>query len=296
MSVQIRTALDWDDVRVFLAVARTGSLSAAARTLAVNHTTIARRLAGLERDLGGRPLLERTADGYRLTSSGAAAMAEAERMEVAADGFRQKVRTGDELVGLVRVSAVASFAERRLAGPLARLTLQHAGLVVELAGEDRNVSVERGDADVAIRFGRPASGEALTRRVGEVAFRLYAAPAYIAEYPAADWTFIGFTEQVENVSPAARQIRRLAEERPIGLRCTTLAAQREAAAAGGGVALLPDWVAAEDPRLAPVAALGTLPDWSQPVWLVLRPDVSRVARVRLVADTLLGALQPPGGA
>lgn len=296
MTVQIRAPLDWDDVRVFLAVARTGSLSAAARTLAVNHTTIARRLARLEADLGGRPLIERTPEGYRVTASGAAAMAEAERMEAAADGFRQKVQTGDELVGLVRVSAVASFAERRLAAPLARLAAQHPGLVVELSGEDRNVSIERGDADLAVRFGRPSGGEALTRRIGEAAFRLYASPTYVAERTAADWIFIGFTEQVEHVSPAARQIRRLAEGRPIALLCTTLGAQREAAAAGGGVALLPDWIAGEDPRLVPVTERDAAPDWSQPIWLVLRPDVARMARVRLVADALIGALQAPGRA
>ncbi|PZQ64360.1 MAG: LysR family transcriptional regulator [Phenylobacterium zucineum] len=289
MDVQIRSGLDWDDVRVFLAVARTGSLSAAARALRVNHTTISRRLAKLEEDLDGGRLLERSPDGYRLTEAGADALADAERMEAAADSFRLKAQAGEDLTGLVRVSAVASFGERLLAGPLARLALAHPGLTIELAGEDRNVSVERGDADLAVRFGRPEHGDALTRRLGEASHRLYAAPAYLAGRSPADWSFIGFTEAVEMRAPMARDIARLVGDRPTVLRCTTLGAQREAAAAGGGVALLPDWLAADDPRLVPAPDEGA-ERWSRPIWLVLRPDIARVARARLVADAIVGLL------
>ncbi|MEW5686685.1 MAG: LysR family transcriptional regulator [Pseudomonadota bacterium] len=289
MDAQIRTDLDWDDVRVFLAVARTGSLSSAARALRVNHTTISRRLAKLEDDLGGGRLLERSPDGYRLTDVGAAALADAERMEAAADGFRLKAQAGEDLTGLVRVSAVASFAERRLAGPLARLALTHPGLIIELAGEDRNVSVGRGDADIAVRFGRPEHGDALTRRIGEAAHRLYGAPAYIAGRRPADWSFIGFTEDVEMRAPLARDIARLVGDRPVTMRCTTLGAQLEAVAAGGGVALLPAWLVEGDGRVAPAPDEG-VDGWSRPIWLVLRPDIARVARVRLVADAIVEAL------
>lgn len=288
MPAHFRTEVDWDDVRVFLTVARTGSLSAAARTLRVNHSTISRRLAKLEADLGGGRLLERNPDGYRLTDAGAAALADAEHMEAAAEGFRLNAQAGENLTGTVRVSAVASFAERRLAGPLARLALAHPGLVVELVGEDRNVSIDRGDADLAVRFGRPERGAALTRRVGELAYRAYATPAYLAGRSPADWTFIGFTESIEATTPITQEIQRIVAGRPVTLRCTTFGAQREAAAVGGGVVVMPDWMVDREPRL--VRARPEAPAWTQPIWLLLRADVGRVARVRLVADGIVEAL------
>lgn len=113
-------------------------------------------------------------------------------------------------------------------------------------------------------------------------------PGYLASHTPEEWTFIGFTEGVEAVTPVTQEILRIVASRPITLRCTTFGAQREAAAAGGGVAVLPDWVADADPRL--VRARADDRQWSQPIWLLLRADVGRVARVRLAADAIVEAL------
>lgn len=287
MAVQKRTILDWDDVRVFLAVAEAQSFSGAARTLGVNHVTIARRLSRLEAGLGVT-LFDRRRGGYVLAAGGRSLLDEARAMEAAAAGLALRAREGDGLAGVVRVSTIATFAERLLAEPLARLCAAHVGLEIELSGEDRNVSLSRGDADVTLRFGRPSATEAVARRIGEAGHRLYAAPAYLAATPAEHWRFIGFTEDLEQVAPGARRLVELAAGRPFAMRASTLTAQLRAAAAGAGVALLPCLIAEPEPGLAratPEAGSA----WSQPLWLMLRSDARRVPRVRLVADAIADA-------
>jgi DNA-binding transcriptional LysR family regulator len=281
--------MDWEDVRVFLAVAEAGSLSGAARSLGVNHATIARRLARFDQDLGAPGLLEKRPEGYVLTSAGQAVLEEARAMEAAALAIGRRAEAGEAIAGLVRVSTLASFAEHMLASPLARLTGSHPALEIELVGEDRNISIARGDADLALRFGRPTRGESVTRRVGTVDYGLYAAPDYLDRTAEAEWRFIGYSEELELVAPGARRVAELAAGRGVSLRLSTMGAQREAAAAGGGVALLPRYLAGEDVRLR-LAAVDS-PAWSQPVWLLMRRDVARVGRVRLVADALIAALE-----
>lgn len=292
MGVQERTGgeIDWDDVRVFLAVARTGSFSGAARALGVNHTTVARRLASLEAALGGRALLERRADGYVLTPAGAAAADEARRMELASHALRRAADAGEELAGPVRVSALASFGEHVLAGPLATLAAAHPLLRLELLAEDRNVQLSRGEADIAVRFGRPTDDEALTRQLGEVSYWLYAAPAYLAATAPEARRYVGFSDDMARIAPAAARLRELMGGQPPILRCGAFAAQAAAAAAGAGLAMLPPYLGEDHPGLVRVDPAGERV-WSQPIWLVVRADVRRVARVRRVADALAEAIE-----
>ncbi|MFC3069553.1 LysR family transcriptional regulator [Phenylobacterium soli] len=293
MDVQERTVsaeIDWDDVRVFLAVARAGSFSGAARELGVNHTTVGRRLTSLEAALGGHLLLERRPDGYVLTPAGAAAASEAERMDLASHALRRAVEVGEELAGPVRISSLASFGERILAAPLAALAAAHPSLRLELVGEDRNVQLSKGEADIAIRFGRPADDEALTRQIGEVGYRLYAAPGYLAATPAQTRRFVGFSDDMARIAPGAARLRELMGGQPPTLRCGAFAAQAAAAAAGAGIAMLPLYLGEGAPGLVRVDPAADRV-WSQPIWLVVRADVRRVARVRRVADVLAEAVE-----
>jgi DNA-binding transcriptional LysR family regulator len=287
---QKRTTLDWDDIRVFLAVARKGSLSAAARLLGVNHATVSRRVLNLERRTGSAPLFERTQTGYVLTAAGERAFSDAQAMEAAAVSFRLGAQSGDELRGPVRVSATATFAERLLVAPLAALTTEQPHLMIDLAAEDRNVSLARGEADIAVRLGRSLSGDALARTVGAVTYHLYAAPDYLETTPQPHRRLIGYSETVSATAPGVRRLGELAENMGFALRCPTLRAQAEAAAAGAGVALLPLYLAEGDARLTRVDPAAE-PAWRHPVWLVVRSDVRRVRRVRYVADRLAIVLQ-----
>lgn len=285
MSDQKPSEMDWEDVRVFLAVARAGSLSGAARVLGVNQATIARRLARLEGELGS--LTEKRPNGYVLTPAGQAAIAEAEAMDQAAIALWRGADGGEAIAGQVRISTLPSFAVHRLAEPLARLAIEHPRLRIELLGDDRSVSVSRGDADIAVRFGKaPETGDMLVRKLGALQYNLYAERDYAATTAPQDWTFIGFSEDLDTIAPAVR-LAELLEGRPVTLRFNELGAQREAAAVGGGVAFLPAYLAETESRLAIVA--GGADVWQQPAWLLLRRDVDRIARLRLVADLVIDA-------
>jgi DNA-binding transcriptional LysR family regulator len=287
---QKRTALDWDDVRVFLAVAREGSLSAAARRLGINHATVSRRLINLERRTGSPPLFERCRNGYVMTATGERAFAEAQAMEAAADGFRLGTQAGEELSGPVRVSATATFAEQLLVAPLAALAAEQPRLEIDLSAEDRNVSLARGEADIAVRLGRSLSGDALARAVATVTYQLYATSDYLAAVPQPLRRLIGYSESVSAAAPGVRRLEELAGDGGFAMRCPTLRSQADAAAAGAGMALLPHYLAETDSRLTR-ASPEAEPAWQHSVWLVVRSDVRRVRRVRFVADRLAIALQ-----
>jgi DNA-binding transcriptional LysR family regulator len=293
VSDQLRTApatpLDWDDARVFLALADAGSLSGAARRLGVNHATIARRLARLEAAAGVRSLFENNADGYVLTPAGALALPQARAMEAAAARFIMSAGSSDEISGAVTISALASFAELRLAPLLADLVHTRPGLQLHIVGENRAVGVSRGEADLAVRHGRTKDTCDLARRLGDIDYRLYAAQTYLDQTPPPERRLIGFTPAVASISPIAVRLQELTGGRPFAMTFSSLAGQAAAAAAGAGMALLPTFLAASRPDLTPVEDRGPA-DWSQQTWLVLRADVRRVARVRFVADLLAASL------
>src|SRR5258708_25658186 len=132
--------LDWEDVRFFAALARHGSLSAAARALTVNHATVARRLAALEQALGTK-LFKRRPTGYELTAAGRTALDAADTMEGAATALA-RLEPEAALTGLVRITATPSLAEVYLIPRLARLQHTHPALDLEIMAERRPVSLQ----------------------------------------------------------------------------------------------------------------------------------------------------------
>lgn len=210
-------------------------------------------------------------------------------MEAAAEGLKLATQASEVLRGPVHVSATATVGEHLLVEPLAQLAIREPGLDVHLSAEDRNVSLARGEADIAIRLGRPISGDALARTVANMTYHLYATPGYLVSTPPANRRLIGYSEVVSALAPGARRLGELAGGVPFALRCPTLAAQAKAASAGAGIALLPIYLAERQEGLVRASAEAE-PAWQHAVWLVMRSDVSRVARVRFVADHLANAL------
>lgn len=280
--------IDWDDTQVFLAIARTGSLSGAGRALRVNHATVLRRLDRLEASLGGRRLFERGARGYRLTAAGESALASARAMEEAAHDLHRSVERSPELRGAVRVSALPSFAAWVLAPALATRIEDEPGIMVELVGEERNSALSRGEADIAVRHGQPASGDERIRRLPDVEYRLYGSEAYLGRTIASERRVLGFTEAQQQGTAIGRKLAELTSTLGPPLRASSMPAQAAAAEAGAGLAFLPRHVAARHPALQPASD----PLWRQPTWLILRQDVRDVARVRKVADWIIAALDP----
>jgi DNA-binding transcriptional LysR family regulator len=150
-------AWEWDDVRFFLAVARAGSLSGAARTLGVGHVTVGRRVTLLEKRLGVT-LLNRTPDGFLSTSAGQAILRECVAMESAAIDLERVVAGRDsQIAGLVRVTTTEALAHHFVAPAIATLRQTHPELGVDLITGVRSLDIARREADLAVRFARPSS-------------------------------------------------------------------------------------------------------------------------------------------
>ncbi|WP_437358715.1 LysR family transcriptional regulator [Inquilinus limosus] len=276
-----RTALDWDDVRYAVALARHGSLSATARALGVNHATVSRRLDRLERALG-RPLFDRRPDGYRPNAAGAAVLAEAEAMEAGALALLRRLdHAADGPAGPVRLTTARSLALGFLIDRLDGLRRRHPGIELELVLETRITSLARREADIALRLGRPADSALVGKRVATIAYRGYAAPAVAADIAAGGMPPLIGDEEGES---EATWLARRHPDRRIAFRCDSQMAQAAAARAGWGVALLPRFLGDPDLGLTPVELPAQPPP--REVWLLIRPDLTDVPRVRAVADAL----------
>ena len=274
-------SLAWDDIRFFVAVAREGSLSGAARQLRVEHSTVARRVGALESHIGVR-LFDRLPRSWALTDEGEALLAPAERLEQEVLAFARAAAANTADQGTVRVSAPPAFASHFIAPLWAAQADRWPGIALDIVGELRSANLQRRDADIAIRFMRPTEPGLAARKLGELAFRLYAAPVWLTRAEA-DWRFLGYSDSPGNV-PHQQLLAELAGARPFVLRSNDLTALHNACRGGLGLAMLPDFMARGD------AALVEVPGEGRPVmrevWSVVHPDVRRSPRVRAVADAL----------
>lgn len=282
MGVQKRSApLGWDDLRVFVALARAGSLSAAARELRVSHATVGRRLAALEEVLG-RTLFERRADGYLLTAEGAGVLELAADMEERALGILRRAGQEAGLTGTVRLTAPEPLAERFLIPRLAALHRRHPGIALEVVSDPRSLSLARREADLAVRLARPREGELVTRRLASLAYGVYAAP----DGDTSAW--VGLDDSLAHL-PEAQWLARHAAGARIALRANTLTGQLAAVRAGFGKALLPRGFADEEHGL--IALPSPAPPPVREAWLVVHPDLKDVPRVRAVIDAVVAAFE-----
>lgn len=273
---------EWSDVRIFLAVQREGSFTAAARALRIDQTTVGRRLSALESALGAR-LFRRGRDGPALTAAGVEALERALRMEEEALAFGRVVEARDaQAEGRVRLTTLESLATLFLAPRLPALQRRHPRLALELHADPRSVSLTRREADLALRLSRPEQPGLAARKVATLAYALYGSPAYLAGRPAVaeglqGHAALGYDEEL-SATPEARWLAGRA--RAVPLRSNNVLILREAAAAGLGLAVLPRWVGDSDARLARALDLPVRRD----LWLVVHPELRAVARVRAVAE------------
>jgi len=282
MADRFRTGLDWSDIRVFAALARHGSLSAAARALAVNHATVARRFANLEKTLGAK-LLERRPTGYKLTAAGRQALDVATAMEHSAATLQQ-VQAAPAVAGMVRLTATPSVAAYVIAR-LAPLQEMHPALDFEVTTERSRVSLPRHQSDIALRLGRPERGGILGRRVAKVGYGYYGSTAWRDRLlEGASPVLIGFDEAGAQF-PEARWLAERFRGIRIGFRSNYQTGQIAAACAGLGIAVLPHFLAATEPKLARLALPQKPPD--RELWLLTRSDVRNTPPVRIVTDYLV---------
>ena len=277
--------MQWDDVRYFLVLAQVGSLSGAARTLGVEHSTVARRVETLEQALAIR-LFDRLPKGWSLTAEGETLLDQARRLDDEVQAFSRAALGVSSLQGTVRVSAPPALVAEFLVHRLAARRAEWKRIQLEVTGESREVNLARGEADLAIRMSRPTAPGLVARCIGEIGFGLYARHGY-ADHAQDGWEFLGYDDSLVQVEQQ-QWLQKFAGKRPFVFRSNNLSALHSAARAGLGVAVLPHFLAMQDTILSPVTTVSC--PVTRKLWLVMHPDVKRSPRVRLIADLLIDIL------
>jgi DNA-binding transcriptional LysR family regulator len=290
--------VDWNGLQVFLAVARSGRVSAAARRLGVEHTTIARRIAALERTLGVT-LFYRTPRGYLLTPEGQNVVGTAEAMERSAIGVEARARErSGTLAGRVRIAMPPEYGSHWLAPQLAGFRARYPQIELQILVGTRQRDLSRGEAELAIQRPRPTQTGMMAVRLGRVGVGLYASKDLLAGRRLrirglADlrtlW-LLAYTAPFQ-VLQDAKWFQPILASATIALESNSTHALLAAARAGAGVAVLPRFVAREHDDLVAVSDDVAAFD----LMLITHPEVRRDPKVRVTADFLRQlAAGPPG--
>jgi len=287
MADQKCTDLDWQDVRVFVALARQGSLSATARTLSVSHATVARRLHSLEQSLGEK-LVERRPEGYVLTPAGTRALEAASDMEQAAQILGRGATDGSPS-GLVRISSSPGLSSGFLASRLAHLATRYPRMDIDLAPALRSVSLERHEADIAIRVDKPKDGDIIARPLTTMGYGFYGTEDACRSVEAgAEPVFIGFNEADAYISQAIWMSQHFPRAR-VAFRAKDQFLQAIAAQSGVGLALIPHYIGRPAPMLR-VCNLGLVPP-VRDVYLLTRSRDRKDASIRVIADEIVAMFE-----
>lgn len=288
--------MNWDNLRIFLAIARTGQLLAAAKTLHLNHATVARRLDRLEEDLNTK-LFERRTTGSVLTPAGERLLARAERIE--SELLQADAGTPSQAVsGTVRVGAPDGFGTFHLAPSLARLSNAHPGLTIQLVPLPRTFSLSRREADIIVTIERPKMGRAIVRKLTDYSLSIYAAKSYLKRHghiqstdDLAGQLFITYVEDIA-YSRALDYTAELARLMPRHYECGSVVAQMEAVRAGEGIGILHDYAAAQYPQLVRILPAMR---FIRTYWLMSHPDTHDTARVSAVYRAIVEGVKAKAG-
>lgn len=278
--------MNWDDLRLFLAVARSGSLSSGARQLGLQHSTVSRRMRRFEQDIGAR-LFDKVPTGYELTAAGEHLLEAAARMErevLAVDG--SLAGSDHQPSGPLRVTAIDNMATTVLMPMFIGFSRAFPEVRLHLMVSNSDLSLAQREADVAIRMTNTPPETLIGRRVATVSSAVYGSPAYLEELStsgeAPRWLGVDccvfhrtWTRQL-----CGEQEHRLVVDDTL----LTQAALRE----GVGLSILPCFMGDADPGLARYS--DPRPEWDLGLWILLHPDLKRTARVLAFRDYMTEAI------
>lgn len=286
---------NWNDLRSFLAVARAGRLTVAARKLRIDHSTLSRRIMSLEQALGVK-LFERRSMGYTLTVAGEELLSEAEDMESLAIRMHGRV-TGPNLgvSGTVRIGSPEGFATFFLAPHLSDLSGAHPDLEVELVAMPRAFSLSKREADVAVTMSCPEHGRLIARKLTDYELGVYAAAAYLAEHDPIrsvddllQHRMIGYIEDLM-AFPELDYLDQVAKRLSPQTRISNIITQAAATVGGAGVGILPCFIAEQEPSL--VRLFSDQIKIVRSYWLVTHDDIADLARIRKAMDFIIDTVR-----
>jgi len=285
--------IDWDDIRVCLAVQRAKTLSQAGLLLGLNATTVSRRLLGLEEALGTR-LFNRMPDGLQATEAGRQLIERALRMEQEMLGLsRELVGEDQRLEGNVRITATEMMATRFIAPHLGKFRERYPDIALELICTSGKLDLSRREADLSLRLSRPQEDRLVIKRLAPVGMGLYASQPYLdrlgrPEHNFTEHAVILFAD-VHAFSLENRWLESTIGDARIALRSNSVSAVYASCIAGAGIALLPRIVADRDVRLLRIRDNGPEPRW---IWQAVHEDLAQSARIRAVSSFLGEVLRP----
>jgi len=282
--------MDWDDIRIFLEVARTERLSEAAQRLRVNASTVSRRLHRLETSLEVQ-LFERGQLGHQLTEQGQLLLATARQMEQQALTAGEILQgLGEEQIGSVRIGATEGFGSFFITPRLADFCKNNPRLVVELLPMPRFVKLTRHEADMAVTIERPRHTSLVVTKLCDYRLKLYATKDYLNAAPKLECIedlnhhrLIGYIDDLM-FSDQLNYMERLLPDAQPAFRSTSVVAQYAQTCAGLGLAILPCFLATESPQLQPLLEEEIC--LTRSFWLAAQPERKRLARVEAVWQEL----------
>lgn len=279
---------DWENLRHYLAFARTHSLNGAARELGVEHATVARRIAALERWLNFK-LVDRRQRQYRLTPFGHRVAEIGQRMHHDAHAICKIARSAQtQCLVHLSISAPALLASTFVAPHLGRLCREHPAINISLlspdqAGPDHSLR-QTAEPELLITLSRPAQTDMVVRRLASLSYGLYATPSYLGSHRREQYGYITYDHAMDH-SPQYDWLAEAVGERPVVLRARSSEVRAAAARSGLGVALLPDVLGRQDLQLQRLehtpAALQV------DVWLGVHVELRSDQAVRAVMDFLI---------
>ena len=280
---------DWNDLRYFLELQRSGRLLTAAKRLNTTHSTVARHIETIEHHLG-TALFVQHAQGYELTPAGQALLKHAEAMENVALLAQEEITQAMAPLGKIRLGVTEGIGIMFITARLRGLFERYPGLEVELVAVPRFVSILNREAEISIHLERPNADLLITRKLTDYTLGLYASPTYLERAPALndrddlgqhDW--IGYVDDLL-FSQELLFLNTFCRTPTVTFRSTSVIAQQQAASAGLGIAVLPNYMACHDPALVRV-----LPQESvqRSYWISTRRELHKSVRLRVVWDFLL---------
>lgn len=275
------TAPRWDHLRVVGVIARSGTLTGAAAELGIDHTTVARQLSSLEKELGA-PLFERSRSGLVATPLGEEVIAVCEGMESEVNGLLRRMDgVSSSLTGSIRLTATFFLASNVVAPALGEFLRLYPGLDIDLVADDRALDMSRREADIALRLSRPKAPGLVGRQVGSIAFKWYVTAKKIRRDGEPSWLVY---QDAAGTSPLMRHMAATTKSGHVALRCNSMHALIEAVRAGAGCSLLPCIIGDRDGGLRKAGHPSN--ELSLPLWITYHEDLRRSPRIKVLADFL----------